>query len=71
MQSGGVLILPHIDLQADFSIRLADLKPVVVLQGKQGVHEPNIGIYIWDRKCVRGNIQYLGQGSSQFCFRGS
>ena len=31
VQSSGVLILPHIDLQTDFPIHLADLEPVVVL----------------------------------------
>ena len=67
MQSGGVLILPHIDLQADFSIRLADLEPVVVLQGKQGVHEPYIGVYIRDRECMRRDIQHLSQSSCQVC----
>ena len=50
MQPGGVLVLSHIYLQADFSIRLADLEPVVVLQGKQGVHEPYIGVYVRDRE---------------------
>ena len=69
MQSGGVLILPHIDLQADFSIRLADLEPVVVLQGKQGVHEPYIGVYIRDGEGMGRDIQYLGQGSSQVRLR--
>ena len=39
MQPSSVLALPHIDLQADFSIHLADLEPVVVLQGKQGVQD--------------------------------
>ena len=39
MQSGSVLVLLHIDLQAHFSIHLADSKPVVILQGKQGVHQ--------------------------------
>ena len=52
MQPGGVLALPHINLQADFSIHLADLEPVVVLQGKQGVHEPYIGVYVRDRECM-------------------
>ena len=36
MRPGSIIIFPHIDLQADFSIRLADLEPVVVLQGKRG-----------------------------------
>ena len=50
VQPGGVLALPHINLQADFSIHLADLEPVVVLQGKQSVHESHIGVY---KKSVR------------------
>ena len=37
MQLGSVLVLPNIDLQADFSIHLADLEPIVVLQGKQSM----------------------------------
>ena len=46
VQPGGALVLPYIDFQADFSIHLADLEPVVILQGKQGVHEPHIGVYV-------------------------
>ena len=60
MQPGGVLVLPHIDLQADFSIHLADLEPVVILQGKQGVHQPHIGVYIRDGERMGRDIQYLG-----------
>ena len=60
MQPGGVLVLPHINLQADFSIYLADLEPVVILQGKQGVHEPHIGVYIRDGEGMGRDIQYLG-----------
>ncbi len=47
MQPGSGLVLPHIDLQADFSIHLADLE-LVILQGKQGMHEPHIGVYVRD-----------------------
>ena len=36
MQPGSILVLPHINLQADFSIQLTDFQSVVVLQGKQG-----------------------------------
>ena len=39
-QPGSILVLLHIDLQANFPLYLTDLEPVVVLQGKQGVHEP-------------------------------
>ena len=53
MQPGGVLVLPYIDYQADFPIHLADLEPVVILQGKQGVHEPRIGVYIRDEEGMR------------------
>ena len=59
MQPGGVLVLPHINLQADFSIYLADLEPVVILQGKQGVHEPYIGVYVRDGESMGRDIQYL------------
>ena len=44
----------------DCSIYLADLEPVVILQGKQGVHEPHIGVYIRDGEGMRRDIQYLG-----------
>ena len=71
MQPGSILVLPHINLQADFSIHLADLEPVVVLQGKQGVHQPHIGVYIRDREGMGRDIQYLGQGSGKVCLRGS
>ena len=37
MQLGSVLVLPNIDLQADFSIQLTDFQSVVVLQGKQSM----------------------------------
>ena len=60
VQPGGVLVLPHINLQADFSIRLADLESVVILQGKQGVHEPHIGVYVRDGEGMGRDIQYLG-----------
>ncbi|CCY11029.1 unknown [Clostridium sp. CAG:81] len=60
MQPGGVLALSHINLQADFSIHLADLEPVVVLQGKQSVHEPYIGVYVRDGEGMGRDIQYLG-----------
>ena len=60
MQPGRVLALPYIDFQADFSIHLADLDPVVVLQGKQGVHEPHIGVYVRDGEGLGRDIQYLG-----------
>jgi hypothetical protein len=60
MQPSSVLALPHINLQADFSIRLADLEPVVILQGKQGVHEPYIGVYVRDGEGMGRDIQYLG-----------
>ena len=53
VQLGGVLVLPYIDYQADFPIHLADLEPVVVLQGKQGVHEPRIGVYVRDGEGMR------------------
>ena len=71
MQPGGVLVLPYIDYQADFPIHLADLEPVVVLQGKQSVYEPRIGVYVWDREGMGRDIQYLRQGSSQVRLRGS
>ena len=53
VQPGGVLVLPYIDYQADFPIHLADLEPVVVLQGKQSVYEPRIGVYIRDEEGMR------------------
>lgn len=56
MQPSSVLTLPHIDLQADFSIHLVNLEPVVVLQGKQGVHEPHIRVYVRDREGVGRDI---------------
>ena len=71
MQPGGVLVFPNIDLQADFAIHLADLEPVVILQGKQGVHEPYIGVYVRDRERMGRDIQYLCQGSGQVCLWGS
>ena len=71
MQPGGILALPHINLQADFSIHLADLEPVVVLQGKQGVYEPYIGVYVRDGEGMGRDIQYLGLGGGKVRLRGS
>ena len=59
MQPGSVLVLTDIYPQADLSIHLTDLEPVVVLQGKQGVHEPHIGVYIRDGECMGRDIQHL------------
>ena len=52
MQLGSVLVLPNIDLQADFSIQLTDFQSVVVLQGKQSMHETHIGVYVRNRECM-------------------
>ena len=52
MQPGGVLALPHNNLQADLSIRLADIQPVVVLRGTPDVHDPYIVIYGRDRRAM-------------------
>ena len=60
VKPGGILALPYIDLQADFSIHLANLETVVILQGKQGVHQPHIGVYVRDGECMGRDIQYLG-----------
>lgn len=67
VQPGGVLVLPNIDLQADLSVHLTDLEPIVILKGEQGVHQPYIGVYIRDRECMRRDIQHLSQSSCQVC----
>ena len=67
VQPGGVLVLPNIDLQADLSVHLTDLEPIVILKGEQGVHQPYIGVYIRDRECMRRDIQRLSQSSCQVC----
>ena len=54
VQSGSIRVLAETHLQGKYTILFRDFQPVVVLQGKQGVHEPNIGVYIRDRECVGG-----------------
>ena len=71
MQLGSILVLPNIDLQADFSIQLTDFQSVVVLKGKQRVQQPYIGVYVRDRECMGRDIQHLSQGSGQVCLWGS
>ena len=67
VQPGGVLVLSYIDFQADFSIHLADLESIVVLQGKQRVHQPYIGVYVRDRAAVRSALGVLDPVS--YCAR--
>ena len=52
MQPGSILVFAEIYLQGKLTILLRDLQTVVVLQGKQGVHEPHIGVYVRDRNEV-------------------
>ena len=60
VQPGSILVFAQIHLQGKLAVLLRDLQPVVVLQGKQGVHEPYIGVYIRDGKGMGRDIQYLG-----------
>ena len=60
MQPGSILVFAEIHLQGKLTVLLRDLQPVVVLQGKQGVHEPYIGVYIRDGERMGRDIQYLG-----------
>ena len=71
MQPGSILVFAEIYLQGKLTVLFRDLQTVVVLQGKQGVHEPNIGVYIRDGEGVWRDIQYLCQSSSQIGLRGS
>ena len=58
VQPGSILVFAEIYLQGKLTILLRDLQPVVVLQSKQGVHEPYIGVYIRDGKGMGRDIQY-------------
>ena len=58
MQPGSILVFAEIYLQGKLTILLRDLQTVVVLQGKQGVHEPHIGVYVRDGKSVGRELQY-------------
>ena len=71
MQSGGILIFAKVHLQGKLTILLRDLQPIVILQGKQRVHQPYIGVYVRDRERMGRDIQYLSQGSGQVCLWGS
>ena len=52
MQPGSILVLAEIYLLCKLTVLFLDLQTVVVLQGKQGVHEPYIGVYVRDRECM-------------------
>ena len=71
MQPGSILVFAEIHLQGKLTVLLRNFQPVVILQGKQGVHEPHIGVYVRDGKGVRRDIQYLGQGGGKVCLGGS
>ena len=71
VQSGGILVFAKIYLQGKLTVLLCDFQPVVVLQGKQGVHQPYIGVYVRDRERMGRDIQHFSQGSGQVCLWGS
>ena len=71
VQSGGILVFAKIYLQGKLTVLLCDFQPVVVLQGKQGVYEPYIGVYVRDGEGMGRDIQYLGLGGGKVRLRGS
>ena len=60
MKPGSILVFAEIHLQGKLTVLLRDLQTVVVLQVKQGVHEPYIGVYGRDGEGMGRDIQYLG-----------
>ena len=54
-----------VQLQTDFAVNLSDGKAPNVLQGKEGVHEANIAVYVRDGQGIGGDFKEARQRPGQ------
>ena len=54
-----------VQLQTDFAVNLSDGKSPNVLQGKEGVHEANVAVYVRDGQGIGGHFKEARQRSGQ------